>query len=95
MSEPLLEYHTAFILCASCGSAVPLPILANPSRGFQIKLPEDWDLRRYHLGVSELWAICGSCRKEESALAPTCIACGQSMHGHEPTCRSLTERKPS
>ena len=93
---PLLEYHTAFLVCASCGAAVPLPIVANYVRGFQITMPEDWELRRYHPGiVSELWAICGGCRKKESVEVPTCIACGRSMHGHDQTCRSLTERKPS
>lgn len=86
----MIEYHAAFLVCASCGRADPLPLHIPSQGGFQMRIPEGWDLRRYHLGTSDVWAICGGCLKEEAIEAPTCIACGKPMSGHLADCRSLS-----
>lgn len=85
-----LEYHAGFLVCQSCGRADPLPLSIKEEGGFQIRLPDGYELRRYKLGATEVWAICSTCVKSEPFEAPTCIACGQPLSGHEPTCKTLT-----
>lgn len=87
--DRLLEYHAGFLVCKVCGRADPLPISIMEEGGFQMRLPEGYELRRYKLGATEVWAICAKCLETEPFVAPTCIVCGQPLSGHEPTCKTL------
>jgi hypothetical protein len=88
----VIDYHAAFVVCAACGRADPLPLSIPQHGGFQMALPEGWDIRRYQLGASAVWAICPACLEREPLEAPTCIACANPMSGHVADCRSLAVR---
>jgi hypothetical protein len=85
----LLDYHAAFVVCAACGRADPLPLSIPSHGGFQMQIPEGWELRRYTPGQSAVWAICPPCVEREPREAPTCIACGKPMSGHAPSCKTF------
>ncbi|MGH9463920.1 MAG: hypothetical protein ACRD1X_22180 [Vicinamibacteria bacterium] len=83
--------HACFVVCSACGRADPMALSIKDEGGFQMHLPDGYELRRYELGASDVWAICPACIAREPFEAPTCIACGKPLSGHAPTCRTLTD----